>query len=67
VLDVGCGTGYFTRVMAQAVMPAGTARGVDPSSEVIARARRRTRQANCTFSEGTAEPSTQGTVPATSW
>jgi ubiquinone/menaquinone biosynthesis C-methylase UbiE len=55
VLDVGCGTGYFTRVMAEAVMPGGTAVGVDPSREVIAYARRRTRLANCSFSEGIAE------------
>jgi ubiquinone/menaquinone biosynthesis C-methylase UbiE len=55
VLDVGCGTGYFTRVMAEAVAPGGTAVGVDPSREVIARARRLTRLANCTFSEGIAE------------
>lgn len=55
VLDVGCGTGYFTRVMAEAVTSAGTALGVDPSREVIARARRLTRRANCSFSEGIAE------------
>jgi ubiquinone/menaquinone biosynthesis C-methylase UbiE len=55
VLDVGCGTGYFTRVMAQAVAPDGTARGVDPSGEAIAYARRRTTLANCTFASGTAE------------
>jgi len=55
VLDVGCGTGYFTRVMAEAVASGGTVVGVDPSREVIARARRVTRMANCTFSEGTAE------------
>lgn len=55
VLDVGCGSGYFTRVMAETVAPGGTAVGVDPSREVIAYARRRTRLANCTFSEGTAE------------
>jgi hypothetical protein len=55
VLDVGCGTGYFTRVIAEAVAPGGTALGVDPSREVIARARRLTRLANCAFSEGIAE------------
>lgn len=55
VLDVGCGTGYFTRVMAESVAPSGTAVGVDPSSDAIARARRVTRLANCTYAEGVAE------------
>jgi ubiquinone/menaquinone biosynthesis C-methylase UbiE len=55
VLDVGCGTGYFTRVMADAVAPRGTALGIDPSREVIARARRSTHLPNCSFSEGVAE------------
>jgi SAM-dependent methyltransferase len=55
VLDVGCGTGHFTRAMAEAVAPSGTALGVDPSIEAIAEARRRTRRANCTFSDGIAQ------------
>jgi ubiquinone/menaquinone biosynthesis C-methylase UbiE len=55
VLDVGCGSGYFTRVMAEAVTPGGGAVGVDPSADVIARARSLTRLANCSFSEGIAE------------
>lgn len=55
VLDVGCGSGYLTRVMAKAVGPTGAAEGVDPSPDGIARARRVTRLANCTFSEGIAE------------
>ena len=55
VLDVGCGSGNFTRVMAAAVAPDGTAHGVDPSDEAISYARRRTRLANCTFSDGIAE------------
>jgi ubiquinone/menaquinone biosynthesis C-methylase UbiE len=55
VLDVGCGTGTFTRVMAEAVTSGGTVLGVDRSREVIARARRLTRFANCTFSEGIAQ------------
>ena len=55
VLDVGCGSGYFTRVLAAAVAPDGTCHGVDPSDEAISNARRRTRLANCTFSDGIAE------------
>jgi SAM-dependent methyltransferase len=55
VLDVGCGTGYFTRMMAQAVAPGGTAHGVDPSAEAISHARRTTRLDNCTFAAGVAE------------
>src|SRR2546421_8869339 len=50
VLDVGYGSGYFTRVLAAAVAPDGTCHGVDPSGEAISNARRRTRLANCTFS-----------------
>jgi ubiquinone/menaquinone biosynthesis C-methylase UbiE len=55
VLDVGCGSGYFTRLMAAAVAPGGTAHGVDPSAEGITHAQRLTRLANCTFSDGIAE------------
>jgi ubiquinone/menaquinone biosynthesis C-methylase UbiE len=55
VLDVGCGSGYFTRLMAEAVAPDGTAQGVDPSGEAIAQASSLTRLANCTFSDGIAE------------
>jgi ubiquinone/menaquinone biosynthesis C-methylase UbiE len=54
-LDVGCGDGYLTRIMAEAVGPAGTSYGVDPSSDAIAAARRRTTLANCVFTEGTAQ------------
>jgi ubiquinone/menaquinone biosynthesis C-methylase UbiE len=55
VLDVGCGTGYFTRVMARAVEPGGSAHGVDPSADAITHARRLTTLANCSFSDGVAE------------
>jgi ubiquinone/menaquinone biosynthesis C-methylase UbiE len=41
--------------MAKAVGAAGAALGVDPSREAIARARKVTRTANCTFSEGIGE------------
>jgi ubiquinone/menaquinone biosynthesis C-methylase UbiE len=55
VVDIGCGTGYFTRIMAEAVAPGGSAVGVDASRDMIAYARRITRLSNCSFSEGTAE------------
>lgn len=55
VLDVGCGTGPFTRAMATAVSPNGTALGIDASAEAIGTARRRTRLVNCHFAEGSAE------------
>jgi ubiquinone/menaquinone biosynthesis C-methylase UbiE len=55
VLDVGCGTGYFTRTMAAAVTPGGAAQGVDPSGEAITQAKRVTRLPNCSFSTGVAE------------
>src|SRR5215207_3812891 len=55
VLDVGCGTGYFTRVMAKAVAPGGTVQGIDPSGQAIAQAKSLTHLANCTFSAGVAE------------
>ena len=54
-LDVGCGTGYFTRIMGHASAPGGTAVGVDASEDAIARARRLTRLENCTFVNGIAE------------
>jgi ubiquinone/menaquinone biosynthesis C-methylase UbiE len=56
VLDVGCGTGIFTRVMAEAVAPDGSVHGVDPSGEAITQARRLTGVPNCTFSTGVDAP-----------
>jgi ubiquinone/menaquinone biosynthesis C-methylase UbiE len=53
-LDVGCGTGYFSRRLAAAVGPEGTVLGVDPSGSLLERARRLA-PANCSFTPGVAE------------
>src|SRR5260370_8573724 len=45
VLDVGCGTGTLAIVAKQSVGPAGKVVGVDPSPEMIARARKKARKA----------------------
>jgi ubiquinone/menaquinone biosynthesis C-methylase UbiE len=56
VLDVGCGTGYFVRLLAQAVGPEGLVVGVDPSPDMIAYASRKAgRASTCQFRVGTAE------------
>jgi ubiquinone/menaquinone biosynthesis C-methylase UbiE len=56
VLDVGCGTGYFARLLVQAVGPGGQVVGIDPSQEMIDYARRKAgRTRNCQFQVGTAE------------
>ena len=55
-LDVGCGTGYFARLLAQAVGPEGLVVGIDPSPEMITYASRKAGRArNCQFQVGTAE------------
>lgn len=56
VLDVGCGTGYFARLLAQAVGPEGLVVGIDASPEMITYASRKAGRArNCQFQVGTAE------------
>jgi ubiquinone/menaquinone biosynthesis C-methylase UbiE len=55
VLDVGCGTGYFTRILVRAVGSEGAALGIDPSAQSLTRARRLNRLPNCSFSDGVAE------------
>jgi ubiquinone/menaquinone biosynthesis C-methylase UbiE len=55
VLDVGCGTGYFARMLADAVGPSGDVVGIDAAPEMIAYAHRRRSLPNLHFQVGTAE------------
>lgn len=55
VVDVGCGTGYFTRVLAAAAGPGGQVVGIDPSEQALIRARQLTSFANCSFTAGEGE------------
>ena len=56
VLDVGCGPGYFVRMISRAVGPSGSAVGVDAAEEMVGYARERTRNvSNCSFEAGGAE------------
>ncbi|MDV7355130.1 class I SAM-dependent methyltransferase [Rhodococcus oxybenzonivorans] len=48
VLDIGCGTGIFSRRAARVVRPGGRVVGIDPSPPMIEYAARRA-LANCTF------------------
>jgi ubiquinone/menaquinone biosynthesis C-methylase UbiE len=54
VLDVGCGDGYLTRLLAQLVGSTGTVRGIDPSAEAIARARSIRHPDSCNYAQGSA-------------
>ncbi|HWE89578.1 MAG TPA: class I SAM-dependent methyltransferase [Pseudonocardiaceae bacterium] len=54
VLDIGCGTGYLTR-LAAAAAPDGEVIGVDPSPPVLDYARQVTKAANCSYRIGAAQ------------
>ncbi|SDL94913.1 Methyltransferase domain-containing protein [Nonomuraea maritima] len=51
VLDVGCGTGYLSRIMAPVIMPGGRVTGIDPSPAMVDHATRRA-PANCSYIVG---------------
>ena len=53
VLDVGCGTGYFVRMLSELVGPRGSVVGVDAAPEMVGYASSRSRPAaNVTFEVG---------------
>ncbi|MGY4101555.1 class I SAM-dependent methyltransferase [Nocardia sp. R16R-3T] len=54
VLDIGCGTGHLSRRLAAAI-GSGTVLGIDPSAAVLDRARKTTKEPNCTYTVGVAE------------
>ena len=47
VLDVGCGTGTLALIVKERIGAAGRMVGVDPSPQMIARARRKAQRAKC--------------------
>jgi ubiquinone/menaquinone biosynthesis C-methylase UbiE len=56
ILDVGCGTGFFVRLLAEFVGPTGEVVGVDAAPEMVAHATARSRSiANCKFDVGNAD------------
>lgn len=57
VLDLGCGTGTLAIAAAKAAGPTGSVHGIDPSSELLARADKKARRAGVavTFHTGTGE------------
>ena len=54
VLDVGCGTGYFTMRLAVAAMPGGAVTGIDPSESMVEYGRARA-AADIAFEVATAQ------------
>ncbi|MGP4104591.1 class I SAM-dependent methyltransferase [Nonomuraea sp. KM90] len=51
VLDVGCGTGYLSRILAPVVTASGHVTGLDPAPEMVDYATRRAPD-NCTYVRG---------------
>jgi ubiquinone/menaquinone biosynthesis C-methylase UbiE len=63
VLDVGCGPGYFTRMLALPAGSSGSATGLDAAPEMVEYATHKARSLdNCSFRTGSAEelPFTDG-------
>jgi ubiquinone/menaquinone biosynthesis C-methylase UbiE len=54
-LDVGCGTGYLTSMLAAEVAPGGSVIGLDASAAMVAEASRQRSSAGCTYTVGAAE------------
>lgn len=55
VLDLGCGTGYFSKVLADVVGPTGKVVAIDPDSERLNLARKNHCVENVEYIEGSAE------------
>src|SRR2546427_4967101 len=56
VLDVGCGPGFFARMLTKTVGPEGSVVGIDAAPEMIEYAGQKARRlANCRFQPGAAE------------
>ena len=55
VLDLGCGTGYFSKILSDLVGPEGTVVGIDPDEERLKVAREKHTASNLKYLNGIAE------------